>query len=55
MASRYLKRWCLASGAGAHTGGIAAGFLLKCMQKVDQVGQFLGNVGAGFRSGYGLN
>lgn len=59
VASRYLKRWCLASGAGAHTAWIAAGFLIECMQEVDQVGQFLdnirGNVGAGFRSGYGLN
>ncbi|MFI0191752.1 hypothetical protein ACH4PW_29920 [Streptomyces sp. NPDC017082] len=59
VASRHLKRWCLASGAGAHTAWIAAGFLIECMQEVDEVGQFLddirGNVGAGFRSGYGLN
>ena len=59
VASRYLKRWCLASGAGAHTAWIAAGFLIECMQEVDQVGQFIddirGNVGAGFRSGYSLS
>jgi hypothetical protein len=52
VASRYLKRWCLASGAGAHTAWIAAGFLIECMQEVDQVHQFLadirGNVGADF-------
>ncbi|MCZ9344447.1 hypothetical protein NGM37_42550, partial [Streptomyces sp. TRM76130] len=30
VASRYLKRWCLASGAGAHTAWIAAGFLIEC-------------------------
>ncbi|MGZ0200592.1 hypothetical protein ACNFR7_10440 [Streptomyces sp. RM1] len=41
VASRYLKRWCLASGAGAHTAWIAAGFLIECMQEVDQVHQFL--------------
>lgn len=41
VASRYLKRWCLASGAGAHTAWIAAGFLIEVMQEVDQVGQFL--------------
>lgn len=59
VASRYLKRWCLASGAGAHTAWIAAGFLIECMQEVDQVGQFLadirGDVGAGLRRGYGLS
>ncbi|MGW4103091.1 hypothetical protein [Streptomyces sp. NPDC004976] len=48
-----------ASEAGPHTAWIAAGFLIECMQEVDQVHQFLddirGNVGAGFRSGYGLN
>ncbi|MFF5860400.1 hypothetical protein ACFY8B_33145 [Streptomyces sp. NPDC012751] len=36
VASRYLKRWCLA-GAGAHTAWITAGFLIECMQEVDQV------------------
>ncbi|CAL9676734.1 hypothetical protein [Streptomyces sp. enrichment culture] len=41
VASRYLKRWCLASGAGAHTAWNAAGFLIECMQEVDQVHQFL--------------
>ncbi|MFJ4865990.1 hypothetical protein [Streptomyces sp. NPDC088748] len=41
VASRYLKRWCLASGAGAHTAWIAAGFLIEVMQEADQVGQFL--------------
>ncbi|MFE3687794.1 hypothetical protein ACFXPM_31830 [Streptomyces sp. NPDC059095] len=41
VASRYLKRWCLASGAGARTAWIAAGFLIEAMQEVDQVGQFL--------------
>ncbi|CAL9278828.1 hypothetical protein [Streptomyces sp. SudanB182_2057] len=59
VAGRYLKRWCLASGAGAHTAWIAAGFLIECMQEVDEVGQFLddirGNVSGGLRSGYGLN
>ncbi|MEV6726209.1 hypothetical protein AB0M94_35370 [Streptomyces xanthochromogenes] len=41
VASRYLKRWCLASGAGARTAWIAAGFLIEAMQEVDEVGQFL--------------
>ncbi|MFQ6147454.1 hypothetical protein ACLMNJ_31005 [Streptomyces seoulensis] len=40
VASRYLKRWCLAGG-GPDTAWIAAGFLIECMQEVDQVGQFL--------------
>ncbi|GHB29776.1 hypothetical protein [Streptomyces chryseus] len=44
VASRYLKRWCLASGAGAHTAWIAAGFLIEIMQEVDQVSQFLADV-----------
>jgi hypothetical protein len=44
VASRYLKRWCLASGAGAHTAWIAARFLIECMQEVDQVHQFLADV-----------
>lgn len=43
VASRYLKRWCLAGG-GAHTAWIAAGFLIECMQEVDQVHQFLADV-----------
>ncbi|MER8087825.1 hypothetical protein ACIO6T_37100 [Streptomyces sp. NPDC087532] len=42
-ASRYLKRWRLAGG-GAHTAWIAAGFLIECMQEVDQVHQFLADV-----------
>ncbi|MFC8793379.1 hypothetical protein [Streptomyces cinereoruber] len=44
MTSRYLERWCLASGAGAHTARIAAGFLIECIQEVDQVSRFLANV-----------
>ncbi|MFD5372625.1 hypothetical protein [Streptomyces sp. NPDC127103] len=43
VASRYLKRWCLAGG-GAHTAWIAAGFLIEVMQEVDQVSQFLADV-----------
>lgn len=43
VASRYLKRWCLAGG-GADTAWIAAGFLIECMQEVDQVHQFLADV-----------
>jgi hypothetical protein len=43
VASRYLKRWCLA-GSGAHTAWIAAGFLIECMQEVDQVHQFLADI-----------
>ncbi|MFC8795788.1 hypothetical protein [Streptomyces cinereoruber] len=44
VTSRYLERWCLASGAGAHTARIAAGFLIECIQEVDQVSQFLADV-----------
>ncbi|MFJ1804026.1 hypothetical protein [Streptomyces sp. NPDC088180] len=44
VASRYLKRWCLASRAGAHTAWIAAGFPIECMQEVDQVHQFLTDI-----------
>ncbi|MFC8270121.1 hypothetical protein ACFUIZ_31065 [Streptomyces cinereoruber] len=44
VTSRYLKRWCLASGAGAHTARIAAGLLIECMQEVDQVSQFPADV-----------
>lgn len=43
VASRYLKRWCLASG-GVDAAWIAAGFLIECMQEVDQVGQFLDDI-----------
>ncbi|MFC0602236.1 hypothetical protein [Streptomyces palmae] len=43
VASRYLKRWCLAGG-GADTAWIAAGFLIECMQEVDQVHQFLADI-----------
>ncbi|MEH0517325.1 hypothetical protein QBC31_42965 [Streptomyces sp. B21-079] len=43
VASRYLKRWCLAGG-GAHAAWIAAGFLIECMQEVDQVHQFLADI-----------
>ncbi|MFH8295370.1 hypothetical protein [Streptomyces sp. NPDC018059] len=52
MASRYLKRWCLAGG-GAHTAWIAAGFLIECVQEVDQVHQFLTDIrsDAGARCG----
>ncbi|MGR8010748.1 hypothetical protein [Streptomyces hypolithicus] len=34
VASRYLKRWCLAGG-GAQAAWIAAGFLIECMEEVD--------------------
>ncbi|MFF5638680.1 hypothetical protein [Streptomyces sp. NPDC012825] len=44
VASRYLERWCLASGAGAHTAWITAGFLIKCMQEVDTVHQHLADI-----------
>ncbi|MEV7659606.1 hypothetical protein AB0O39_36260 [Streptomyces anulatus] len=44
VASRYLKRWCLASGAGAHSAWIAAGFLTECMQEVDEVHQFFADI-----------
>ncbi|MEU9272162.1 hypothetical protein AB0E04_43180 [Streptomyces sp. NPDC048251] len=43
VASRYLKRWCLA-GDGAQTAWIAAEFLIECIQEVDQVSQFLADV-----------
>ncbi|MGW5679754.1 hypothetical protein ACWEV4_32540 [Streptomyces sp. NPDC003860] len=43
VASRYLKRWCLAGG-GADSARIAAGFLIESMQEVDQVHQFLADV-----------
>ncbi|MFF2236276.1 hypothetical protein [Streptomyces anulatus] len=43
VATRYLKRWCY-SGGGAHTAWIAAGFLIECMQEVDQVHQFLADI-----------
>lgn len=43
VASRYLKRWCLAGG-GAHTAWIAAGFLIEVMQEVDQVHHFLTDI-----------
>ncbi|MFE1265610.1 hypothetical protein ACFW5X_34510 [Streptomyces albogriseolus] len=54
VASRYLKRWCLASGAGAHTAWIAAGFLIECMQEVDQVGQFLDDIRGDAHARYGV-
>ncbi|MFJ8098302.1 hypothetical protein [Streptomyces griseofuscus] len=53
VASRYLKRWCLASGAGAHTAWIAAGFLIECMQEVDQVHQFLADIRGDVGARYG--
>jgi hypothetical protein len=53
VASRYLKRWCLASGAGAHTAWIAAGFLIECMQEVDQVHQFLADIRRDTRARHG--
>ncbi|MFG2284069.1 hypothetical protein ACGFNQ_35960 [Streptomyces asoensis] len=43
VARRYLKRWCLA-GRGAPDAWIAAGFLIECMQEVDQVSQFLADI-----------
>ncbi|MGA4867132.1 hypothetical protein ACPB9J_31300 [Streptomyces lavendulocolor] len=43
VASRYLKPWYLAGG-GAHTAWIAAGFLIECLQEIDQVHQFLADV-----------
>lgn len=53
VARRYLKRWCLAGG-GAQAAWIAAGFLIECMQEVDQVSQFLADVRGNVGSGYGL-
>ncbi|MGW6739285.1 hypothetical protein ACWGDX_00830 [Streptomyces sp. NPDC055025] len=53
VASRYLKRWCLAGG-GAQAAWIAAGFLIECMQEVDQVSQFLADVRGNVDSGHGL-
>ncbi len=51
VTSRYLERWCPAGG-GAPAGHMAAGFLIECVQEVDQVSQFLadirGNVAAGW-------
>ncbi|MFI8405178.1 hypothetical protein ACIGG5_33725 [Streptomyces sp. NPDC085463] len=44
VAGRYLKRCCLASGAGAHTAWIAAGFLIECMQEVGTVHQHLADI-----------
>ncbi len=44
VASRYLKRWCLAGDGGVQTALIAAGFLIECMQEVDQVSQILADV-----------
>jgi hypothetical protein len=52
VASRYLKRWCLAGG-GAQTAWIAAGFLIECMQEVNQVHQFLTDVRGAAGTGYG--
>ncbi|MFF5861049.1 hypothetical protein ACFY8B_36575 [Streptomyces sp. NPDC012751] len=52
VASRYLKRWCLAGGGG-HTAWIAAGFLIECMQEVDQVHQFLADVRGDAGARYG--
>jgi hypothetical protein len=52
VASRYLKRWCLAGG-GAHTAWIAAGFLIECMQEVDQVHQFLADIHSDSRAWHG--
>ncbi|MEU9189454.1 hypothetical protein AB0D14_33915 [Streptomyces sp. NPDC048484] len=43
VAGRYLKRWCY-SGGGAQFAYTAAGFLIECMQEVDQVHQFLSDV-----------
>lgn len=43
VAIRYLKRWCY-SGGGAEVAYTAAGFLIECMQEVDQVSQFLSDI-----------
>ncbi|MFE0580256.1 hypothetical protein [Streptomyces sp. NPDC058874] len=43
VTSRYLKRWCLAGG-GAPAAHMAAGFLIECMQEVDQVSQYLADI-----------
>lgn len=53
VASRYLKRWCLAGGAGAHTAWIAAGFLIEAMQEVDTVPQFLDDIRGDAGTRYG--
>ncbi|OEJ21818.1 hypothetical protein AR457_41065 [Streptomyces agglomeratus] len=52
VTSRYLKRWCLAGG-GAQAAWMAAGFLIECMQEVDQVSQFLADVRGDAGAGYG--
>ncbi|MEU2718042.1 hypothetical protein [Streptomyces sp. NPDC007205] len=52
VASRCLKCWCLEGGGGTQTGLIAAGFLIECMQEVDQVSQFLADVRGD--TGYGV-
>ncbi|MCH0561135.1 hypothetical protein I3F55_31430 [Streptomyces sp. MUM 16J] len=47
VASRYLKRWCLAGG-GAEAAWVAAGFLIECMQEVHQfLADVRGNAYAG--------
>ncbi|MFV0126157.1 hypothetical protein ACLGI4_00195 [Streptomyces sp. HMX112] len=48
----YLKRWCLASGGEAQTVLIVTGFLIECMQEVDQVHQFLADVRGDAGVGY---
>ncbi|TLQ38730.1 hypothetical protein [Streptomyces marianii] len=54
VVSRYLKRWCL-DGGGAQTAWGAAGFLIECMQEVDQVSQFLADVRGNVAFGAGLS
>ncbi|MEU5836340.1 hypothetical protein ABZ820_22100 [Streptomyces diacarni] len=46
VTSRYLKRWCLAGGE-ARAAWSTAGFLIECMQEVDQVDQFLADIRGG--------
>ncbi|WKN19291.1 hypothetical protein NEH83_37015 [Streptomyces sp. JUS-F4] len=43
VATRYLKRWCYSVG-GAQCAYTSAGFLIECMQEVDQVSQFLADI-----------
>ncbi|MFC7965476.1 hypothetical protein [Streptomyces cinereoruber] len=51
VTSRYLKRWRL-TGGGANAARIAAGFLIECIQEVDQVSQYLADTRRGITTGW---
>ncbi|MER7496447.1 hypothetical protein ABT033_28110 [Streptomyces pharetrae] len=53
VASRHLKRWCLAGDGGAQAALVAAGFLIECMQEVGQVSQFLADIRGDTHTRYG--